>query len=292
MRFLFLTYSLFLSLNLFSQEKTKILKVSDGKTVNLFFESPIERAIVGSSNFKFGYNKKNADYIGVIKGTKSEDSNLTVITLDGNIYSFILKYYKNISKLNYFIKEDLSIGNINNNKEVKKRRELDSINKITQKEKTFEIEREKKESEIKYIVSAKKVINEPLLFKRAYKLNDRVKLQLKSIVYDKDHLYFLCNIDNKAKVDYDINFIEFYITAKKSSKNKTGQKIISKPLYKYNFKNRIEKNSENDFVVVFQKFSINNNKLFVIELNEEKGEKNISLALDHEYVNFPKNINN
>lgn len=290
----FIIYVILFCINIlfgFSQNE-KVIKVTDSKTVNLFFESPIERAIVGSSNYEFGYNKKNADYIGVIKGSKGSDSNLTVITLDGNIYSFILRYSKSISVLNHFVKEDLSIGNLNNNKEVKKRKEVDSIKKIEREKKEFEIKREKNAAEIKYIVAAKKVINEPLLFRRAFRINDKVKFHVKSIVYDKDQLYFLCNIKNKANVDYDINFIEFYITSKSSGKSRSGQKILMQPAYKYHYKNRIEKGDQNDFVIVFDKFSINKNKLFVLAINEEKGEKNIALALDHEYVNFPKNLNN
>ena len=33
------------------------------------------------------------------------------ITNDGQIYSYILKYFENLSKLNYFVKEEESIGN-------------------------------------------------------------------------------------------------------------------------------------------------------------------------------------
>ena len=45
--------------------------------------------------------------------------------------------------------------------------------------------------------------------------------------------------------------------------------------------------SENHFVVVFKKFALDEKKEVVVELDEESGNRNLSLKIGHEIINNP-----
>src|SRR5258708_28585661 len=120
MKILKMILALFSSFILFSQEKQQeileqklIIYANMNKNVSLFFDNPIKKGIVGNSHFKFGYNEEKPSNIGLLKASLGEESNLLVITENGTIYSFIIRYQKDIEVLNYFITKNMAVGNEN-----------------------------------------------------------------------------------------------------------------------------------------------------------------------------------
>ena len=111
--------------------------------------------------------------------------------------------------------------------------------------------------------------------------------QLKNLVYNKNELYFTLIIDNTTNLDYDVRDIEFYMVSKQRSKSTSTQKIMLKPMYIFDQPKRIEGNHQQTFVYVFDKFSVGPKKSLDIELLENKGERNIILALDVNTINNP-----
>ncbi len=96
---------------IFSQQGKEILiEANDTHNVNLFFPDAISKFILGSPNFKFTFEPNTQ--IGSIQSKKGKDSNLTVITVDGSIYSFLLHYKDHISNYNIFIDKAHSIGSM------------------------------------------------------------------------------------------------------------------------------------------------------------------------------------
>ncbi len=74
---------------------------NEKKNVTLFFPHPIRQGITGSENFVFTYNRDKEQYFGLLQAKPGEDSNLLVINNNGAVYSYIISYKKQISKLNY-----------------------------------------------------------------------------------------------------------------------------------------------------------------------------------------------
>ena len=77
-------------------------------TVTLFFPSEIETVIQPAVNYKFEYEQQST--MGTLVGRKGAVSNLTVITKDGNIFSFLLQYEQEVSNFTYVLSEDQAIG--------------------------------------------------------------------------------------------------------------------------------------------------------------------------------------
>ena len=84
---------------------------NDTKNVALFFPEPIRQGITGSDNFVFTYNRENEQYFGLLQAKPGKESNLLVVNRNGSIFSYIVRYKKQLSKLNYFIPLSNSIGN-------------------------------------------------------------------------------------------------------------------------------------------------------------------------------------
>lgn len=76
---------------------------NDTKNVALFFPEPIRQGITGSDNFVFTYNREKEQYFGLLQATPGKESNLLVVNRNGSIFSYIVRYKKQLSKLNYFI---------------------------------------------------------------------------------------------------------------------------------------------------------------------------------------------
>ena len=84
---------------------------NDTKNVALFFPEPIRQGITGSDNFVFTYNREREQYFGLLQAKPGKESNLLVVNRNGSIFSYIVSYKKQLSKLNYFIPLSNSIGN-------------------------------------------------------------------------------------------------------------------------------------------------------------------------------------
>src|SRR5690606_32376511 len=99
-----------LSSSLNAQAVLDTLSANNKKNVALFFPQAIRQGITGASHFVFTYNRETKQYFGLLQAQPGEESNLLVVTDDGKVYSYILKYAEQLLKLNYFISKTESIG--------------------------------------------------------------------------------------------------------------------------------------------------------------------------------------
>ncbi|MEE9349617.1 MAG: DUF4138 domain-containing protein [Flavobacteriaceae bacterium] len=245
--------------------QTDTIYANEKKAVALFFPKPIRQGIVGKSNFTFTYNKGEAQYFGLLQATPGKESNLLAITNDGQVYSYILKYSDSVQKLNYFVKKSKSIGN---EKPVKPKKKH-SNNLIAETESKF----------AKYANTSKAILKFPTRNLIKAKQKYGIKLAVQQIIYSDDMLYFLMEIKNTSVIDYDINYLQFFTKTKPSSKRKSSQKIIQKPVFTYQFPTRVQGKSKQRFIVCFDKFTISQDKKIQIELNEMGGERDLMLKL-------------
>ncbi len=88
-------------------------------------------------------------------------------------------------------------------------------------------------------------------------------------------LIFRFNLKNNSNIKYDIDYMKFYIIDKKITKQSASQEIEYTPLFLDNFKSTIEGKGNNTYSVCFEKFTITDNKYFVIEINEKNGGRHI-----------------
>lgn len=257
-------------------QKTEILDTiyaNDTKNVALFFPEPIRQGIIGSENFVFTYNREKEQYFGLLQAKPGDESNLLVINRNGTIFSYIVKYKEELSKLNYFISFSKNIGN-----EIPRIKDsiiaegsqsvIDNNTFYYQKFCTYLLERER-------------------FFGYFTKRKNRIILSIENIVYDKEQLYFVIQIKNNSTLDYDLNFLNIAIETRQKGKRKSLQRLYLKPIFKYNTPSKIVENELVKFVYVMPKFSISNDRRVILDLNEKDGERNIELKISHKFINNP-----
>ncbi|THV56811.1 DUF4138 domain-containing protein [Flagellimonas alvinocaridis] len=246
---------------------------NDTKNVALFFPEPIRQGITGSDNFVFTYNREKEQYFGLLQAKPGKESNLLVVNRNGSIFSYIVRYKKQLSKLNYFIPLSSSIGNekpiVTDSVLVDSSEEI--VNNRTYYYQKF----------CSYLLGRKQRI----ALKRERK--SRIILNVKRIVFDKEELYFVIQIENNSSLDYDLNFLNLSIETRQKGKKKSLQRLYQEPFYTYFLPSKIAENETVRFVYVMPKFSLSNDRRAILELNEKNGGRNIEMKISHRYINNP-----
>ena len=246
---------------------------NDTKNVALFFPEPIRQGITGSDNFVFTYNREKEQYFGLLQAKPGKESNLLVVNRNGSIFSYIVRYKKQLSKLNYFIPLSNSIGN-----------EKPIVTESVFAESSEELVDNKTYYYQKF---CSYLLNRNQRIGRIKKRNEGVVLSVENIVFDKEELYFVIQIENYSSLDYDLNFLNLSIETRQKGKRKSLQRLYKEPIYKYNLPTKIKENEMARFVYVLPKFSLSDDRRAILELNEKDGERNIELKLSHRYINNP-----
>lgn len=94
-------------------------------------------------------------------------------------------------------------------------------------------------------------------------------------------LLFTFEIENKSKLPYDIDYIRYYIIDKKTAKLTASQEVDQQALFSENYSPRIEGNSRMKYVIAFDKFTIPDEKVFRIEINEKNGGRHVLFDLEN-----------
>lgn len=256
-----------------SQEKLDTLYANDHKNVTLFFPEAINQGITGAEHFVFTYNREKQQNFGLLQAKPGKESNLLVIGVDGAVFSYILKYKKQLSRLNYFIPAAESIGK---EKPVVK----DSVEDKKPKKTLTNIE-DHYRSFCTYLLSKEQGIG------RIKKHKYGVILSIENIAFNKEELYFVIKIENRSNLDYDLNYLKLAIETRKKGKKKSLQRLYQKPVFKYNLPAKIEKDQTKKMVYVLPKFSLSKERRLLIELNEKDGERDLELKVSHRFINNP-----
>ena len=246
---------------------------NDKKNVSLFFPNPIRQGIVGSDNFIFTYNREKEQYFGLLQAKPGNASNLLIINANGSIFSYIVSYKEQLEKLNYFVPQSQSIG-FEQPKFTEKSDSTNVANLFT--DKTFYYERF-----CSFLLTRKQHIG------NIQKRKNGIVLSLENIVFNKEELYFIIKIENKSTLDYDLNFLDISVQTRKQGKKKSLQRISKLPNFKYNLPYKVTEKEINRMVYVLPKFSLGNDKMVILELNEKNGERNLKLKVSNKYINNP-----
>lgn len=257
----------------FAQEKVSLdtIFANDFHNVSLFFQSPVRQGIVGAANFTFSFNEETPQYFGLLKAAPGNDSSLLVLTADGQIYSYYLKYREEISRLTYFISESESIGN-----EVPQIKNSDHA------------------GEVKATVGERKVLKDSIARMSLYeersayymhsatgnlksKKKSKIKLSVKELKYYGHETYMIFDLENKSGIDFELNYLNVYLTSGSSKRNASFQKVLKDPIYIYGFPEVVKNGQRRRFVYVLPKFTVGENERIAVEVREKRGNRYLKL---------------
>jgi len=279
----------FLSFKLNAQEKKHIVYINDDMFVMLNFPSKIEfNQISASTEEMLGIKTEGENLFIQSLVTELPKSNIMVKTEDGNYYSIILEYKTDLEELNKFYKTSDAVNSNSINSNV-----------VPLTKPTFETKQEKKgqknqepKNESKENLSVIEKVYQDNGFIKSRNATEKlaIRLTLKGIYINNDKLYFLFSIRNKSNISYSIQSFLFSEDNKKSKKNVSGQIVDMTPIEIKNNLKVLDVGKEENIVFVFDKFTIDDNKQFKIEMYEEQGQRNLSFIITSDIINSAKMI--
>jgi hypothetical protein len=190
------------------------------------------------------------------------ESNLLVLTSDGKIFSYILKYNKELKTLNRFIREQESIGT---EKPIAK-----NIGKIPIIEGDYENRVTFFEKFSHYLLNRN--------FKTLTSKNENgIILKLKEIVYQHTETYLVMEIQNKSAIDFEVNYLDVSISNSNKKRKSSYQGLTQTPVFTYNFPSIIKSSETKHFIYVMPKFVLGKNEKLQLNLRELKGHRQVTI---------------
>lgn len=260
----FIFILLYAALN--AQQPLDTIYANDQKNVALFFPDPIRQGITGASHFVFNYNREKEQYFGLLQAKPGTESNLLTVTNDGRVYSYILKYKKELPKLNYFIKEQESIG--------------------TESPKTITAKKEKNatkshKNRIAYFQRAAEYLLKSNYTSIATKHKRGISLKLQKMVYEGSEVFLALEVKNKSGIDFEIDYLNIYITNGNQKRKASYQRLRQEVIYKHKMPKHVLNGFFKRFVYVLPKFVLGDNEKLILELKELKGSRKVSLNFSY-----------
>ncbi len=245
-----------------AQQLLDTIYANDKKNVALFFPKPIRQGITGATHFVFTYNREKEQYFGLLQAKPGIESNLLAVTNNGKVYSYILKYAEELPRLHYFILENESIGN-----------EVPKVLPIVKEKQVTHLEKDKMDYFYRactYVLNSK---YETLATIR----KEGMQLQLQKMVYDGDEVYLAIEIKNSSEVNFDVDYLNIYVTNGNAKRKSSYQSLQQEVIYKHKMPKSVMKGLYQRFVYVLPKFVLGENERLEIELKELKGSRKVVL---------------
>lgn len=264
-----MVYTVFFTISAFAQQantnrlttvESDSVAIGYSKTTNIVFPYAIKSVDRGSQDILV-QKAKGLENILQIKAAQRGfiQTNLTVVTADGKLYSFVLNYNEQSPQLN------LSVNKI----------------ELERQEIYFSEESGNKEEIQEY---SKLAFYEKNKIRGGKENRHEIKFQLNGIFIQNDIMYFRLIVENSSKIKYDIDQLRFFIRDSKRVKRTATQEIEIKPTYILNDVATIEGESENTFVFALSKFTIPEDKYLAIQLMEKNGGRHMELDVKNKKI--------
>lgn len=255
------------------------LEVTFNKTVHVIFPSAIRYVDLGSADLLAAKADGTENVLRVKAALRdfSRESNLSVITDDGNYYTFNVKYADEPVKLSVEMTDFLHDG--------------EAVNRPNN---ALAIYMQELGQESPLLVK--------LIMQSIYKNNDReikhigskrfgIQHTLKGIYTHNGLLYFHLQLKNSSNVPFNVDYITFKIVDKKVAKRTAIQEQVIWPLRAHNNLMLVGGSRSERMVFTLPKFTIPDDKMLVIELNEQEGGRHQRFTVDNADLVRAKVIN-
>jgi len=261
-KLLMIGYLLFMTISAFAQQASKnnlskiesdSLLIAYSKTTNIVFPFAIKSVDRGSTDILV-QKAKGLENILQIKAAQKGffQTNLTVVTADGKLYSFVINYDEEFPQLNLTLNKTKRDGQeIYFSDESINDQDIQEYAKLA----FYDKKKLRGEKESQYDID--------------FKLN--------GIFIHDDVMYYRIKVTNNSKINYDIDQLRFFIRDTKKVKRTASQEIEIIPIYILNDVVKIDGESENTFVFALPKFTIPEKKYLAIQLMEENGGRHVEL---------------
>ncbi|WP_461791343.1 conjugative transposon protein TraN [Pedobacter sp.] len=237
------------------------LEISNTKTSNIIFPYAIVSVDRGSAEI-LAQKATGVENILQVKAAKTgfTPSNLSVVTADGKLTTFVVSYVENPSSINLSID-----GNAKSRED----------NIFLPKENINEAEVRKY---AEYVFQNKE-------YTASYgKNNNGIGLNLKGLFIKDGILYFQFKVSNWSNISYDIDQFRFFIRDQRRTNRTASQEIEVLPIYVNKEPNRVVGRSYDIYVFALPKFTIPDQKYFAVQMMEKDGGRHLDLKIGNSKI--------
>lgn len=257
---LMMGYLLLMTISVFAQQTSKnnlskiesdSLLISYSKTTNIVFPFAIKSVDKGSPNILVQKAKGLENILQVKAAQKGFfQTNLTVVTADGKLYSFVLDYNEECPQLNFTLnKTKPDEQEVYFSDEIENDQNIQGYSKLA----LYDKKKLRGQKESKYDID----------------------FRLNGIFIRDEVMYYRIKITNHSKINYEIDQLRFFIRDTKKIKRTASQEIEIAPIYILNNVFKIDAEAENIFVFALPKFTIPEKKYLAIQLMEKNGGRHL-----------------
>lgn len=237
--------------------QTYPLEITTGKTVNLIFPYPIKSVDRGSEHILV-QKISGAENILQVKAasTEFEPTNITVVSSDGQLFSFLAEYAADPLQLNIQIVSDAGPS--------------------------VKLEGILSENWLSAASSQAKQMSN-LGFKRRSR-NGRAVLSLRDVYVKSDVLFFDFILYNGSNISFETESLNFSIADKKTAKRGAVQSASLATIYQEGIGVPVGSGQQQRFVLALSKFTIPAKKYLSARMTEKNGSRHIDFKIPGRYL--------
>lgn len=228
--------------------------VTVAKTTNIIFPQAIISVDRGN-RFILAQKAKGVENILQVKAARDSfpETNLSVITADGRLNSFLVNYSSYPQTLNISVTDNAVKNSI-----------------------TFSEAHYNKSEVTRY---AKAALNAPVSGRVSRDKNAGISLYVRGFFIQDDVIFCRLEIENRTNIGYDIGQLRFFIRDKQKAKRTATQEIEVTPVLAENSTDTIKANSAQSIAFALPKFTIPDKKYFVVQLMEKNGGRHLEVRI-------------
>lgn len=235
------------------------LEITDTKTTNIIFPQAIVGVDRGSRDV-WAKKANGVENILQIKAASNKliETTLTVVTGDGKLNSFLLRYSPDPSVLNVSIGAASRVGTITLAPE--------SIN----------------QAEVQAMASSVAISK-----RKSATIRDRnsgVEIEVDGIFIHDDIMYWRLKIANKSNINYTVEQLRFFIMDQRKAKRTASQELEVSPVFVFNSLDKIAAQKEGTAVFAVPKFTIPDSKILAVQLMEKNGGRHLEIEIKNRHL--------
>lgn len=242
------------------------IQVSNSKTTHIIFPYEIRYADLGSKDIA-GEAVEKASNVFRLKALGQNpfmETNLTVVTADGRLFSFLITYKDQPDAVTYDLTKVLLDGDVSKSAKVSsgsQARLADNLNR--QGELAMHSRRK-----IRHVGFKAQGMN----------------LYLKNILYKDDVMYVVLGIENDSKLDYGIDYLRTYVMQmKKAGESSATQDVPVDPIKVFDAaEGVIPRHDELIKVIAIERLTLEKDRRLVVQVGEESGGRQLAISIGPE----------
>lgn len=207
------------------------------------------------------------------------ETNLNVQTADGRYYAFDVIYNNAASEVNYIVSPSMAIYQEEQSSE---HPQIEPRSLGTEQPAAVD------ENPVERLTPEQlfaKVRKQPdyIVANNVARLQ-KLTILLKGVYVDEAHVYFKFRLENSSNVPFDVDYIAFSVTARKTKKTSTQERLQILPVGVDTEIHRVDAKSSREVIYRFEKFTIGKEKILLAEVLEQGGDRNIGLRIPEDFI--------